>query len=196
MPTAFTTVGKLALLLGGMLAIFAGPFAPQLISAMLGDRYVVGGATFGALSWALGPYSAALIAGQALNALNARGLAARGGIIMVVVHGLAFVFLLPLGSLQAATWSLMIGANFGCAANCWSLASVLATRGHFWWLCPMGLCALAFLLSVLVPLPAALVAPALALIVVLASWHLRIVSLADLSSVLGRIRFAGKVRAA
>lgn len=191
-----TTVVKLALLLGGLLAIFADPFAPNLISAVLGERYHQSGATFGLLSWALGPFSAALIAGQALNALSARNLAARGSVIMVVMHTVAFASLLSFSSLHAATLSLMIGALFGCGANCRSLASVLTARSNFWWLPPFCLCALAFLLSRLLPLPAALVAPAVAMAFVLMSWRLKIVSHSDLSSVLGRVRLAGHMGAA
>lgn len=186
-----TTVLKMALLLGALLAIFADPFAPVLIAALLGDGYRAGGNAFGTLTWALGPYSAALIAGQSLNALNARAKAASGGMIMVTAHILIFALMLPYGALHAAGWSLLIGALIGCAVNCWSLSSVLEIKGCRWWFAPLGISALTYLASDLVPLPAVLSAPALALMIVLSAWCLKIMRFADLAATLRRTGLAG-----
>lgn len=135
------TAIKASLIGGAMIAVVAGVFGPWLVTTVFGARYGSAGETFAVLAWALGPYAAAVIAPQALNALGARHLAAWSAALMVATFVTVMALTMPYGDLQAAVVASIAASSAGAAVAALYLTEQIGLAGPGWWLRPAALLA-------------------------------------------------------
>ncbi len=190
------TAMKAALIIGGMVAVAANAVGPWVIALLFGERYLAAGETFAWLGWAIGPYGAAFMAAQALNALDARGRGAAAALVMVGVHVAVMAVLVALagraggwagGYIDAATAGVLAGSVLGAAAALAALGSRVKVAGHGWWIRPMVLTAIPAGIMHLAPLPP-LAAGALSLVLLAAlTWMTGVFSRAELERIAGRL---------
>jgi O-antigen/teichoic acid export membrane protein len=192
------TAMKAALIIGGMIAVVANATGPWAITLLFGDRYLAAGETFAWLSWAIGPYAAAFMAAQALNALDARERGALTALVMVGVHVIVMALLVSLGqglasdwtggSIGAATLGLLAGSFLGAAVGLAALGSRVKIPGHGWWIKPMVLTVMPAGVMHLTFLPS-LVAGTLALFLLVALvWITGVFSQAELQRIAKRLK--------
>ncbi len=195
---AVATAMKAALIIGGMVAVVANAMGSWVITLLFGEDYLVAGETFAWLSWAIGPYAAAFMAAQSLNALDARGKGALTALVMVSVHiGVMAVLMLlgpfgqlAYGSIEAATTGLLAGAILGAVVGLSALGSRVNIPGHGWWIKPMILTAVPAGVMHLAPLPPSLAGALSIFLLTALTWMLGVFSRAELRRIAGRFKVA------
>ena len=131
------SVIKMVIVGGGGLAICAQAYGTWIISKIFGSEYALAGEVFGLLAWGLGPYSVALILGQALNALDGRLMSACLATMMLVTHFMVFFVFSHLGGMVAGAISLVCGAFWGCLATMVAITPRLGIKEMGWWFVPV-----------------------------------------------------------
>ena len=139
---AVATMLKASLVIGGVLAILLGVFGPWLVALFFGSRYATAGETLVSLAWALGPYAAAGIAQQSLNALGARLQAALVAGAMVATFTALICLPLPLAPLSQATAAFIAATAIGALGGALALTAPIGLSGVGWWVRPAALLAL------------------------------------------------------
>jgi len=192
------TAMKAALIIGGMVAIAANAVGPWIITLLFGERYLAAAATFAWLSWAIGPYAAAFMAAQALNALGARGKGALTAMVMVGVHVAVMAVLVALGQAQANGWAgdpigaasagLLAGSILGAATGLAVLGSRIKICGHGWWIKPMILTAIPAGFMHLAPLPPLVAGTFSLFLLATLTWMAGIFSRTELDRIAGRLK--------
>jgi len=184
---SLTTVVKAALVLGGLAAIFAQVLAPWAVVVLFGADFEPAGRAIAWLSWALGPYAAVLIVGQALNSLNSRIRSAWLAATTVALNVVLVVALLQQGALPAASIALCVASFAGCVLGLLFLNSRIASPGHGWWARPLAVVAVAGLAMQLEVLSDPLAAPIMAALFLLCVWWFGLFSRRELDFVLARL---------
>ena len=130
---------KLTLLGGLAIALLAEAFAPLVVPVLFGEPFRPAGDLLALLSWATGPYAAALIVCQSLNALDRRR---RAALLALAMNAVLVVLLVPLAVVGGPTaaagaviGSSLIGALIGVAA----LRGPIGADGDGWWWIPIAL---------------------------------------------------------
>ena len=167
---ALSLLVKIGFVGGGILAVFASAYAPPFIAWFLGDEYRTAGAVFGVLAWAIGPYSVAMVAGQALNSMGRRLSAAAVATTIVVLQPVIAVAIVAQGALWAVATGLLTAAIGGCALGIGPLGRLTGTTGHGWWLRAAGVYCGAAAFTWLEPISLLWAAPALVVVIIVASW--------------------------
>ena len=136
---ALASAVKLTLLGGLAIALLSEAFAPLVVPLLFGAPFRPAADLFALLSWAAGPYAAALIACQSLNALDHRR---RAALLALAMNAALVVLLVPLSATGGPTaaagaviGSSLIGALVGVAA----LRGPIGAEGDGWWWVPIAL---------------------------------------------------------
>jgi len=184
---SLATVIKAALVLGGLVAIFAQALAPWFVSLLFGADFEPAGHAFAWLSWALGPYAVVLIVGQALNSLNSPIRAAWLATATVLLNVVLVVAFVQEGALLAASIALCIASFAGCLLGLLFLNGRIGSPGHGWWARPLAAVVVVGLAMQPEVLPSLLTAPILAALLLLCVWWLGLFSRNELDFVLARL---------
>ena len=164
---AVTMLVRWSLVAGTVLAILVEGYGASVVRFVLGPEYTDAAVLFSSLAWATGPYAAAIVSIQALNALGRKRRAALIAAIMVATHITLLVSLFSTQGASSACLALIAGALLGCAAGARFLGVAVQVRGFTWWVAPLFVTASAAALMRLVPVSAPQLAlPVLALSVV------------------------------
>lgn len=173
---------RLLIAVGGIGAVLGSAYFPALVTLVFGDEYRPAAEVLSILIWALGPYSVALIACNALNALGLRGRAAVISVSMMLLH-VAGTVLIAGGPFASAALSFVAASLVGSVAAVIELGPRIGISGQKWWAVPFMLVGGAGALIHILPVTHSIAAPAIAAI-------LMVVALCTGALTIDDIRFA------
>ncbi|MEJ2122314.1 MAG: lipopolysaccharide biosynthesis protein [Alphaproteobacteria bacterium] len=156
---AVTALLRWTLAAGAGLAILVEGYGIQAGTYILGERYGDAGRLFTALAWAAGPYAAAIVALQSLNALNQKRKAAAVAASMMATQAAVLATLHPWAGQDAASIATVAGALTGCVAGAILVGIALQDRRVLCWLIPLLASAGAAASMRLVPVDATILSP-------------------------------------
>ena len=183
-----TTLLRWTLAAGVAVALLVEGYGAPAVAYVLGPRYADTATYFAMLAWATGPYAAAIVSIQALNALGQKRRAAAVAAIMAATHIALLAVLFSHAGVIGACLALIAGALLGCAIGASFLGVATNVRGLVWWLVPLIVTATAAALMRLVPVSAPLLALPLFVLVLVALAATRVIAREELAYI-GR-RFA------
>jgi O-antigen/teichoic acid export membrane protein len=171
---------------GAVVAVLIEGYGTPLVHFVLGPRYAEAADLFTALAWAVGPYAAAIVAVQALNALGRKRQAAMVAAIMALSQPALLVIVHPWLGIAAGCAAMIAGAGLGSMIGSVLVGIAVGIRGFAWWLAPLAVTAVAAALMRFVPVDAAILAP-LVLVALLAAFAAtRVIARTELAYIVGR----------
>ncbi len=178
---------KVILLAGTLLALVLEAYAAPLISLAMGADFSLAAQTFGWVIWAVGPYAIVVVLVQALHALSEWRTTSLIPLAMVVLQVALLLALMSIGPLEAAAVSIVVASCMGCIVAVRTLTPHMNVAGNGWWFRPFATLIAAGGLMQLIPLPAMVLAPAIAVGVVLSAWRLNMLDAQDMAAILSRV---------
>ncbi len=183
---AVTTLVRWSLAAGAGVAVLVEGYGATAVATMLGPRYGDTASFFTLLAWATGPYAAAIVSIQALNALGQKRRAAVVASIMVATHVALLAIFFSQAGANGAGLALIAGVLLGCATGASFLGPAIQVRGLVWWVVPLLVTAGAAALMRLVPVSAPLLAPPVFVLVLAALAATRVVAREELAYIVRR----------
>ena len=159
---------KIAILASTVLAVLLYAYAEPIIVLILSERYETAARIFSWLCFGFAPYAVLLILAQSLLAFRGRGTAAAISATVVALHVGAFFVLIEFGLYGAAGTSLLLALGIGALLACVTVGRRLGIEGQTWWLLPASVMSLVIVVMIVTPVPAMVLSPLLAILVLVA----------------------------
>ena len=177
--TAVKLVGLMAL----ASAVAAAAYGPWFITLVLGPEYAEAAELFRWLCWVFTPYATAVFLCQCFNVIGGRGKAAIILVSMTAIHAGLLVAYIGQSPAVAAVASMAVAAIAGMIVALFQVSSMLAGRGHSWWLKSVLVVVAAYAIFESDWAPLMLTAPVALVVAGVLTWLLRVFDADDIAAI-------------